>query len=141
MLHRLRKTAGFRTCQPVLLQQCSLQHNVLHKLRFCQPWCSPCRKKRRRRDVPLGTEAWADYRRTGYPRLFPVVVNNNPDITNLQLGARRMTYPLEEYEANGETIRAAVDQWLGLFTVALPPYAQSISRWGRTVTSMISFAS
>ena len=55
----------------------------------------------------------ADYRRTGYPRLFPVVVNNNPDITNLQLGARRMTYPLEEYEANGETIRAAVDQWLG----------------------------
>ena len=61
----------------------------------------------------LGTEAWADYRRTGYPRLFPVVVNNNPDITNLQLGARRMTYPLEEYEANGETIRAAVDQWLG----------------------------
>ena len=53
----------------------------------------------------LGTEAWADYRRTGYPRLFPVVVNNNPDITNLQLGARRMTYPLEEYEANGETIR------------------------------------
>ena len=62
---------------------------------------------------PLGTEAWADYRRTGYPRLFPVVVNNNPDITNLQLGARRMTYPLEEYEANGETIRAAVDQWLG----------------------------
>ena len=42
-----------------------------------------------------------------------MVVNNNPDITNLQLGARRMTYPLEEYEANGETIRAAVDQWLG----------------------------
>ena len=64
-------------------------------------------------NFPLGTEAWADYRRTGYPRLFPVVVNNNPDITNLQLGARRMTYPLEEYEANGETIRAAVDQWLG----------------------------
>ena len=40
-------------------------------------------------NFPLGTEAWADYRRTGYPRLFPVVVNNNPDITNLQLGARR----------------------------------------------------
>ena len=28
----------------------------------------------------------------------------NPDITNLQLGARRLTYPLEEYEANGATI-------------------------------------
>ena len=64
-------------------------------------------------NFPLGSEAWADYRRTGYPQLFPVVVNNNPDITNLQLGARRLTYPLEEYEANGATIQAAVDEWLG----------------------------
>lgn len=64
-------------------------------------------------NFPLGTEAWADYRRTGYPQLFPVAVNNNPDITNLQLGARRLTYPLTEYEANGATIQAAVDEWLG----------------------------
>lgn len=64
-------------------------------------------------NFPLGSEAWADYRRTGYPRLFPVVVNNNPSITNLRLGARRLTYPLEEYEANGSTIQAAVDRYLG----------------------------
>lgn len=64
-------------------------------------------------NFPLGSEAWADYRRTGYPRLFQVAVNNNPDITNLRLGARRLTYPLSEYEANGTTIQAAVDRYLG----------------------------
>ncbi|WP_418983154.1 SusD/RagB family nutrient-binding outer membrane lipoprotein [Alistipes sp.] len=64
-------------------------------------------------NFPLGSEAWADFRRTGYPRLFQVAVNNNPDITNLKLGARRLTYPLTEYEINGETIQAAVDQYLG----------------------------
>lgn len=64
-------------------------------------------------NFPLGSEAWADFRRTGYPRLFQVAVSNNPDITNLKLGARRLTYPLTEYEANGATIQAAVDQYLG----------------------------
>lgn len=64
-------------------------------------------------NFPLGNEAWADYRRTGYPRLFQVAVSNNPDITNLRLGARRLTYPLTEYEANGATIQAAVDNYLG----------------------------
>lgn len=64
-------------------------------------------------NFPLGSEAWADFRRTGYPRLFQVAVNNNPDITNLRLGARRLSYPLSEYEANGATIQAAVDKYLG----------------------------
>lgn len=64
-------------------------------------------------NFPLGSEAWVDFRRTGYPRLFQVAANNNPDITNLRLGARRLTYPLTEYEANGATIQAAVDKYLG----------------------------
>ncbi|WP_418992700.1 SusD/RagB family nutrient-binding outer membrane lipoprotein [Alistipes sp.] len=62
-------------------------------------------------NFPLGTEAWADYRRTGYPHLAEVVVNRNADVDK-QLGARRLTYPLKEYETNGPTIQAAVDAYL-----------------------------
>ncbi len=63
-------------------------------------------------NFPLGSEAWAEYRRTGYPRLFPVVVNRNADV-DPALGARRVAYPLAEYETNGDMIQAAVDSYLG----------------------------
>ena len=63
-------------------------------------------------NFPLGTEAWADYRRTGYPRLAEVVVNRNADV-KVSLGARRLAYPLKEYETNSETIQAAVNEFLG----------------------------
>lgn len=63
-------------------------------------------------NFPLGNEAWADYRRTGYPRRFEVVLNNSIDVKPA-LGARRLTYPLTEYATNGATIQAAVDNYLG----------------------------
>jgi hypothetical protein len=48
---------------------------------------------------PDGPEGWAEFRRTGYPKLFPVVVNNsNQTIGTKQI--RRIPYPQSEYNNN-----------------------------------------
>ncbi len=57
---------------------------------------------------PLGVEAWSEYRRTGYPRLLPAVDDKSGGTLDLARGARRLTYPVEEYETNGENLGAAI---------------------------------
>lgn len=57
---------------------------------------------------PLGTEAWTEHRRTGYPRLLPAVVDNSGGAVNVALGARRLPYPVEEYTENPTNLQAAV---------------------------------
>lgn len=57
---------------------------------------------------PLGTEAWSEYRRTGYPRLFPVVENNSGGSVNANWGARRLPYPVEEYTENAGNLQDAI---------------------------------
>lgn len=49
---------------------------------------------------PLGTEAWAEVRRTGYPKLFPAVVNDAPSIC--PNGAKRVPYDTDEAGKNPE---------------------------------------
>lgn len=63
----------------------------------------------------LGNEAWADHRRTGYPKFFPVHESGNKGIDKVDpvLGARRVPYPLAEYSDNGENVMAAVAQLKG----------------------------
>lgn len=59
-------------------------------------------------NYPLGLEAWAEFRRTGYPRLMPAVVNNSGgDVINEEM-ARRLTYPTSEYEENRANVNAAL---------------------------------
>lgn len=60
----------------------------------------------------LGNEAWADYRRTGYPKLMPAFVNNSGGTVDNVKGARRMPYPQEEYTNNGENVQYAVKSLL-----------------------------
>lgn len=60
----------------------------------------------------LGNEAWADYRRTGYPRLIPVGVNLSGGIVDSNRGARRMRYPSAEYTDNPVNIQYAVSNYL-----------------------------
>ena len=51
----------------------------------------------------LGCEAWADWRRTGYPRLFPAEYYMETwgiNASNVQAGARRMPYPRAELTSN-----------------------------------------
>jgi hypothetical protein len=55
-----------------------------------------------------GWEAWTEYRRTGYPRLFPVVVNNSGGSISTALQIRRIQYPSSEYTGNPTNVAAAV---------------------------------
>jgi hypothetical protein len=49
---------------------------------------------------PEGQEAWTEFRRTGYPRLFPVVVNSSGGMINTQVQVRRLAYPQSEATLN-----------------------------------------
>lgn len=63
----------------------------------------------------LGNEAWADYRRTGYPKLLPATAEGNLSggIVDSEKGARRMPYPSEEYTSNSQNVQQAVSNYLG----------------------------
>lgn len=60
---------------------------------------------------PLGLEAWAEYRRTGYPMLMPAVVNNSGGIVDNK-GPRRLAYPGEEITTNEENVHYAITNYL-----------------------------
>lgn len=57
---------------------------------------------------PEGQEAWTTYRRTGYPKLFPVVVNTSNGTIDTQIQIRRLNYPSSEYSTNTAAVKAAV---------------------------------
>jgi Susd and RagB outer membrane lipoprotein len=61
---------------------------------------------------PNGQEAWAEFRRTGYPELFSVVNNLSGGSISTQVQIRRLPYPTSEYNTNGAAVQAAV-QTLG----------------------------
>jgi hypothetical protein len=62
---------------------------------------------------PDGQEAWADYRRTGYPKLFPVVNNTSGGTISTTTQIRRLAYPQSEYTTNGAAVGTAVQSLLG----------------------------
>ena len=59
-------------------------------------------------NFPNGWETWADSRRTGYPKLFPIVNNLNTDGVTVQRGMRRLPFPQSEYNTNNANVKAAV---------------------------------
>jgi hypothetical protein len=61
---------------------------------------------------PEGQEAWTEFRRTGYPRLFPVVVNSSGGTINTQVQVRRLAYPESEATVNSAAEKAGI-QLLG----------------------------
>ncbi|RYY52416.1 MAG: SusD/RagB family nutrient-binding outer membrane lipoprotein, partial [Chitinophagaceae bacterium] len=56
---------------------------------------------------PDGIEAWAEVRRTGYPKLYPVANSDNPDLAPNQM-IRRFTFQAGEYQTNGRAVQAAL---------------------------------
>jgi hypothetical protein len=62
---------------------------------------------------PDGQEAWADYRRTGYPKLFPVVSNTSGGTISTAIQIRRLAYPQSEYTTNNAAVSGAVQGLLG----------------------------
>lgn len=57
---------------------------------------------------PDGDEAWSEYRRSGYPIIFPVVVNYSNNTIPTDPGIRRMPYPEREYNSNSGAVTEAV---------------------------------
>lgn len=61
---------------------------------------------------PDGAESWTDFRRTGYPKIFPVAVNYSNGNIDTQIQIRRLPFPLSEYNNNSAEVQKAV-QMLG----------------------------
>ena len=57
---------------------------------------------------PNGQEAWSEYRRTGYPKLFPVAKNQSDGEIDNNKQIRRMVYPRHEYSGNRTEVMTAV---------------------------------
>jgi hypothetical protein len=49
---------------------------------------------------PEGQEAWSEYRRTGYPKLFPVLKNTSGGKIDSNLGVRRVNFVQSEKDGN-----------------------------------------
>ena len=54
---------------------------------------------------PDGMEAWSEQRRTGYPALFPVMVNESQGVFKNDDNVKRMTFP-ESFEYNNQMSEA-----------------------------------
>lgn len=57
---------------------------------------------------PEGQEAWTEFRRTGYPKLFPVVNNRSGGSISTDVQIRRLPFPQNEYNTNPATVADAV---------------------------------
>ena len=62
---------------------------------------------------PNGWERWGDFRRTGYPKMFPVVDNKSTEGVGSATGMRRIPYSEKEYNTNEANVKAAVNAYLG----------------------------
>lgn len=56
---------------------------------------------------PNGAEAWSEYRRTGYPKQFPMIDNFSKDVDS-KIGPRRIPFPPSEYLLNKENVTKAI---------------------------------
>lgn len=66
---------------------------------------------------PDGTEAWADVRRTGYPKLFPITTNRSSSgsaggVVISANRVKRLPLPYREYNTNKGVVDAAVNSYL-----------------------------
>ena len=57
---------------------------------------------------PNGMEAWAEFRRTGFPRIFPIVEPSQDPSIDKNVQIRRMVFPKLEYANNAGAVNAAV---------------------------------
>lgn len=57
---------------------------------------------------PEGAEAWSEFRRTGYPKLLPIVENNSNGEISSTVMIRRLRFPQDEYNTNKAEVEKAV---------------------------------
>lgn len=58
---------------------------------------------------PDGQEAWSEFRRTGYPKQFPMVVNNSAGTIDSNIKIRRLPFSQDEYRDNKAEVEKAVN--------------------------------
>lgn len=58
---------------------------------------------------PEGKNAWAEWRRTGYPKLFPVLKNDSQGVISTQYGVRRLPFTMNEVTNNSTGYAQAVE--------------------------------
>jgi hypothetical protein len=56
---------------------------------------------------PDGWEAWAELRRTGFPKTYPRLGSENPDV-DADETMRKMSYVSSEFDNNSEAVQAAI---------------------------------
>lgn len=56
---------------------------------------------------PEGQEAWSEFRRTGYPKFFPVVINNSGGTISKEKFIRRLPFPQIEIITNPKAVEKA----------------------------------
>jgi hypothetical protein len=57
---------------------------------------------------PDGEEAWCDFRRTGYPKLFPVVVNNSGGSISTTAFVKRIPFASDEDQNNPKGVQTGI---------------------------------
>ena len=62
---------------------------------------------------PNGLEAWSDFRRTGYPYIFPPKDNLSTVGVDSERGQRRLRFSKSEYDRNGDNVNAAAGMLQG----------------------------
>ena len=59
---------------------------------------------------PEGQEAWSEFRRTGYPKIFPVVSNQSGGIIDTNIQIRRIPFVDSELSTNPSGVSGAVSK-------------------------------
>lgn len=57
---------------------------------------------------PDGQEAWTEFRRTGYPKVFPVVINNSNGAINTNTQIRRIPFSSKEILNNSQGVTKGI---------------------------------
>jgi hypothetical protein len=57
---------------------------------------------------PDGQEAWSEFRRTGYPKIFPVVNNASGGLIDTDIQIRRLPFSDDEYKKNTAEVQKAI---------------------------------
>ncbi len=58
---------------------------------------------------PDGMEAWSEFRRTGYPKIFPVVSNQSGGTIDTNIQIRRIPFAVSEYDTNPDGVQGAIN--------------------------------
>lgn len=56
--------------------------------------------------------AWAEYRRTGYPKQFPIMKNDSQGVIDTNIGVRRLPFTTSERDNNLTGYDDAVKNWV-----------------------------